>query len=69
MPLIKVIEVITSSSVGVDDAIRKAVEEVSKTVRNVDTVDVRNIKATVKEGRIESYDVICNISFRVDSRD
>jgi dodecin len=69
MPLIKVIEVITSSPVGVDDAIRKAVEEVSKTVRNVDTVDVRNIKATVKEGRIESYDVICNISFRVDSRD
>jgi flavin-binding protein dodecin len=69
MALIKVIEVITSSETSVDDAIRKAVAEVSKTVRNVDTVQVKDIKATVKEGKVFTYDVICHISFRVDSRD
>lgn len=69
MALIKVIEVIASSTESVADAIRQAVAEVSKTVRNVDSVEVKNIKATVKDGQVATFDVIVQISFRVDTRD
>lgn len=65
--IVKVIEVIASSETGIEDAIQKAVAEVSKTVRNVDSVYVKDIKAHVRDGKITTYGVICNISFRVDS--
>ena len=66
MPIVKVIEVIASSEKGIDDAIRQAVAEASKTVRNIDSVYVKDIKAHVKDGRVASYGCICKISFRVD---
>ena len=66
MPLVKVIEVIASSEVSIDDAIRNAVKEASKTIRNIDSVWVKDIKAHVKGGDITTFGVIRNISFRLD---
>ncbi|RMF02773.1 MAG: dodecin domain-containing protein [Bacteroidetes bacterium] len=63
--VVKVIEVIASSDKGIEDAMQKAVSEVSKTVRNVDSVYVKDIKAHVQDGKISTYGVICKISFRV----
>jgi flavin-binding protein dodecin len=63
--MVKVIEVIASSEKGIEDAMQKAVTEVSKTVRNVDSVFVKDIKAHVKDGKISTYGVICKVSFRV----
>lgn len=69
MAIVKVIEVIASSEKGIEDAVEKAVKEVSKTVRNIDSVYVKDIKAHVKDGKISTFGVICNISFRVDDDD
>lgn len=66
MPIVKVIEVIASSEKGVDDAIQTAVTEAAKTVRNIDSVYVKHIKAHVKGDKVISYGVICKISFRLD---
>ena len=66
MPIVKVIEVIASSEKGIDDAIQTAVTEASKTVRNIDSVFVKDIKAHVKGDKVISYGVICKISFRLD---
>jgi len=66
MPIVKVIEVIASSAKGIDDAISNAVMEASKTIHNIDSVFVKDIKAHVKDGKISSYGVICKISFRLD---
>jgi len=66
MPVVKVIEVIATSSSSFDDAVRQAVKEVSKTVRNIDSVYVKDMKAHVKDGEIISFGVICKVSFRVD---
>lgn len=66
MAIVKVIEVISSSEKSIEDAIQNAVAEVSKSIRNVDSVYVKDIKAHVKDGKISTYGVICNISFRVD---
>ena len=69
MSVVKVIEVISSSSVGIEDALQNAVNEVSKSVRNIDSVYVKDIKAHVKDGKISTYGVICKVSFRVDKID
>jgi len=66
MSVVKVIEVISSSEVSIEDAMQKAVSEVSKSVRNIDSVYVKDIKAHVKDGKISTYGVICKVSFRVD---
>ncbi len=66
MAIVKVIEVIASSEKSIDDAIHQAVAEVSKTIRNIDSVYVKDIKAHVKDGKVSTFGVICNISFRVD---
>jgi flavin-binding protein dodecin len=67
MAVVKVIEVIASSPTSIEDAMQNAVTEVSKTVRNIDSVYVKDTKAHVKDGKITSYGVICKVSFRLDS--
>jgi flavin-binding protein dodecin len=66
MPLVKVIEVIASSEKGIDDAVRQAVTEASKTIRNIDSVYVKDIKAHVKDGHVTTFGCVCKISFRID---
>ncbi|MBK6664775.1 MAG: dodecin domain-containing protein [Saprospiraceae bacterium] len=66
MPVVKVIEEIASSEKSIEDAMQNAVAEVSKSIRNIDSVYVKDIKAHVKDGKITSYGCICKISFRVD---
>jgi dodecin len=66
MSIVKVIEVIASSEKSIEDAIQSGVSEVSKTVHNIDSVFVKDIKAHVKDGKVSSYGVICKVSFRVD---
>lgn len=66
MPIVKVIEVISSSTTGIEDAIQNAVSEASKTVRNIDSIYVKDIKAHVKDGKITTYGIVCKISFRLE---
>ncbi|MET6998275.1 dodecin family protein [Chitinophaga defluvii] len=69
MAIVKVIEVIASSEKGIEDALQSAVKEVSKTIHNIDSIYVKDIKAHVKEGKITSYGLICKVSFRIDSKE
>lgn len=66
MAIVKVIEVIASSEISFEDAIRNAVKEVSKTVKNIDSVFVKDFKVHVKDEEIATYGVICKVSFRVE---
>ena len=66
MAIVKIIEVIASSEKGIDDAVRNAVAEVSKTIHNIDSVFVKDIKVHVKNGKVTTLGVICKVAFRVD---
>ncbi|MEP6514415.1 MAG: dodecin family protein [Parafilimonas sp.] len=66
MQIVKVIQVIGSSEKSIDDAIHNTVAEVSKTVRNIDSVYVKDIKVKVKDGKVSTFGVICEISFRLE---
>ncbi len=67
MGIVKVIEVIASSEKSIDDAIHTAVAEASKTVNNIDSVYLKDIKAHVKDGKVSTFGVICQISFRIEN--
>ncbi len=69
MAIVKVLEVIASSPTSFDDAIKNCIEEVGKTVHNIDSVYVKDFKVHVKDGKAASYGCICKVSFRVDSRE
>lgn len=67
MSIVKVIEVIASSANGFDNAVKNAVEEVSTTIHDIDSVYVKDFKVHVKDGTIVSYGAICKVAFRVNA--
>ena len=68
MAIVKVIELIASSEKSIEDAIQNAVAEASKTIHNIDSVFVKDIKVHVKDGKITTYGLICKVSFRIDEK-
>ena len=68
MAIVKVIELIASSDKGIEDALQQAVTEASKTIHNIDSIFVKDIKAHVKDNKITTYGVICKVSFRLDEK-
>lgn len=66
MPIVKVIEVIATSEKSIDDAVRNALAEASKTIRNIDSIWVKDIKAHVKDNQLTTFGVVCKISFRLE---
>lgn len=69
MPIVKVIEVIATSEKSFDDAVRNAVAEVSKSIKNIDSVYVKDMKVHVKDGQITTFGCVCKVSFRVEKAD
>lgn len=65
MSVIKVLEILTSSNKSWEDATQNAVAEAAKTVREIRSVNVKNLSATVKDGKISEYRVNCKITFEL----
>ena len=63
--VIKVIEVIGSSTTSWEDAARDAAESAAKTVKGITGIDVVNFTASVKDGKITKYKATCKLAFIV----
>ena len=66
MAVIKVLELVGTSSQSWSDAAKQAVEEASKTLRGITGVDVVNSTAKVKDGAISEYHVTVKIAFEIE---
>ena len=62
----KVIEIIAESKKSWDHAAQNAVEEASKSIRNIKHLYVKDQQAVVEDGKIVKYRLNCNITFIVD---
>jgi flavin-binding protein dodecin len=62
----KLVELVGSSSEGVDDAIRNAVGRASQTLRNLDWFEVKEIRGQVADQEIAWFQVKVEVGFRVD---
>lgn len=67
MSILKVIEVLSNSDKGWEDATQKAVKEAAATVKNIKSVYINEQSATVKNGAIDQYRVNVKITFEVSS--
>ncbi len=63
MTMLKVIEVLAQSDKSWEDAAQQAVREASKTVRNVKSIYIQDMEATVDNGRITNYRINAKVSF------
>ncbi len=66
MSVVKVIELIAKSPESWEAATQKAIDEAAKSVKNIESVYVKEFKASVKNNKIAEYVVIVKVSFIVD---
>jgi len=66
MAVLKVIEVLANSDKSWEDASKKALEQASKSVKNIRSIYVNEQSATVKDGKIDDYRVNVKITFEVE---
>ncbi len=68
MATLKVIEVLAQSEKSWEDAAQCAVQEAAKTVRNIKSIYIQEMEATVENDRITYYRLNVKISFAIEGR-
>lgn len=66
MSMLKVIEVLAESDKSFDDAAQVAVTNAAKSVRNIKSVYIKEMTASVDNNRITKYRINAKISFMLD---
>jgi dodecin len=66
MAIVKVIEVLAQSNKGWEDAANAALQEASRTVRNIKSLYVDEFQAKVEGNRITEYRLRAKISFVIE---
>lgn len=61
-------ELAGSSEKGLEDAIQTAIATASKTLRNLDWFEVKEIRGHLKDGRVGHYQVVLRVGFRYDEK-
>ena len=64
--MVKVIEVLASSEKGFTEATQVAIEEASKSVKNIRSIYIKEMNANVENNKIVSYAVNAKISFEIE---
>jgi dodecin len=62
----KKIELVGSSREGVDDAIRRAIEKASESMRNLDWFEVTEIRGWIQDGQPQHTQVTLSVGFRLE---
>ena len=62
----KIIELVGSSTVSTDDAIRNAVSRAGQSVRNLRWFHVTDTRGHLKDGEVEHFQVTIRVGFTLD---
>jgi flavin-binding protein dodecin len=65
MSVVKVIEVLSESNKGWEEAAQEAINQAAKTVRNIQSVYIKEMQAMVENNKIVSYRINAKISFLI----
>ena len=66
MSVAKNIEVIASSSASIEDAVKSGIAKVGETVKNIQGVWVKDVKAVVSNNAVTEWRATLAITFLVD---
>ena len=61
----KKIEIVGSSAISIDDAIRNAIAECNKSVKNMDWFEVVETRGHIENGAVGHFQVTLKIGFRI----
>ncbi|WP_339635641.1 dodecin [uncultured Sneathiella sp.] len=59
-------ELVGSSTTSVEDAIEQAIAKASKTIRNIEWFETKEIRGHVKDGSVAHYQVVVKLGFRYE---
>ncbi|WDD97339.1 MULTISPECIES: dodecin [Thalassomonas] len=62
----KKVEIVGSSKISSDDAIRNAIAQCSKTMRNLDWYEVTESRGHLVNGEIAHFQVTLKVGFRIE---
>ncbi len=62
----KTVELTGSSTVGTDDAIRKAIARASKTLHNLRWFEVAEVRGHIENGSVAHWQVTLKVGFSLD---
>ncbi len=65
MSVLKVVEILGNSTVSFEDAVKNVVKEASKTIKNIKSVYVQDMQATVNNNAIAEYRVTTKVCFGI----
>ena len=63
----KLVELVGSSTVSADDAIRTAIEMAAKTLRHIDWFEVLETRGHVADGKVAHFQVTLKVGFRLEN--
>ena len=62
----KKLEVVGSSKISTDDAIKNAIAECNKSVKNMDWFEVIETRGHIQDGAVGHFQVTLKIGFRIE---
>jgi flavin-binding protein dodecin len=66
MAVLKVLELMSSSSKSWEDAAQQAVTEASLTLKNIRSIHIKDHSAVVNKHKIVEYRIIAKLSFEIE---
>jgi dodecin len=62
----KIIELVGSSPVSIDEAIRNAIEKAGQSVRHLNWFEVVETRGHVADGKVAHFQVVLKVGFRIE---
>lgn len=62
----KLIELVGSSTIGTDDAIKNAIAKASLTVKHMNWFEVVETRGHIVDGKVAHYQVTIKVGFRIE---
>jgi flavin-binding protein dodecin len=62
----KVIELVGSSTIGTDDAIKNAITKASLTLKNLGWFEVIETRGHIENGKVAHFQVTIKVGFRIE---
>ena len=63
----KLIELVGSSPVSSDEAIRNAIEKAAATIHHIDWFQVVELRGSVADGKVGHFQVTLKVGFRIEA--
>ncbi len=64
----KYLDILGESSEGFDDAVKNAIEETAKTVRDIRTAEVIKLNVVVSNDKVVEYQAYVRVAFKVEKK-